>query len=634
MTDRQIRQYRRAIHKVGEKKAKGYVAVLGKLDGTLSTGVANIVYVTTIPEGQVREVINRRVPNIPGIVVFVGVDEYSANRIEVLYSLNSSGNTNDGNNSYTNIVPPHSHSYPGYNTTWTYEGQIMPLNCLPIAGTLTVRVYPGVIRKSAADGWIYVQEQVVDLSGDVPSTSDEALWVTLQANDDGSVDYVVGVAAASRTSLSETDIPEPTTGKGLFAIILEEGRNELFRNSVVNDFFDLRFDRGGLDYFDAYDIPFTPIGGGMLDAANVGDALNELDFEKASVDHVHASTQYLPDSILVNKGTQAAGDVDSLQVANDGDVLQIDEVTGTPGFDLEVWFAGVVSFDQYHIRMWYDGGAGHTVHIDIWNNNTSSWETLQSITDQALFTWVTGVISDSTNYVDSYGDVKLRFYHVSAGNPAHVLYVDHTALLKSSGATSVSANDVGYFPGVLADWDYLSDPGSATDAFDQLAARITDLEAVAGVSGAFDYICIEDQKAQNTAGGTFTAGDWRTRTLNTEIADSGSHAGLSSNQITLDAGTYVVQISAPAFRVALHQARLRDITNGVTLLTGTSEVNASGSAAASTKSIIRGEITLAGATVLEVQHQCSVTRNTDGFGLPANFTTEVYTVVEFWKKTA
>ncbi|SVB60040.1 uncharacterized protein METZ01_LOCUS212894, partial [marine metagenome] len=44
------------------------------------------------------------------------------------------------------------------------------------------------------------------------------------------------------------------------------------------------------------------------------------------------------------------------------------------------------------------------------------------------------------------------------------------------------------------------------------------------------YAIIADQKAQNTAGGTFTSGAWRTRDLNTEITDPDGIVSISSNE--------------------------------------------------------------------------------------------------------
>ena len=65
------------------------------------------------------------------------------------------------------------------------------------------------------------------------------------------------------------------------------------------------------------------------------------------------------------------------------------------------------------------------------------------------------------------------------------------------------------------------------------------------------YAIICDQKDSTTDGGDFTTGAWRTRNLNTEIADPDGIVSISSNQFTLQAGTYLIKWSAPAYDVDL-----------------------------------------------------------------------------------
>lgn len=149
---------------------------------------------------------------------------------------------------------------------------------------------------------------------------------------------------------------------------------------------------------------------------------------------------------------------------------------------------------------------------------------------------------------------------------------------------------------------------------------------------AVPYALIQDQKAQNTAGGTFTSGAWRTRTLNTEVQDVSGIVSISANQMTLGAGTYRVRIKAPGAGVNWHQARLQNITDGATVLLGTSEEAGGAPTGVTTSSWVVGQFTLAGTKALEVQHWCTLTIATQGFGTPANITTEVYTVVEIWKE--
>ena len=58
---------------------------------------------------------------------------------------------------------------------------------------------------------------------------------------------------------------------------------------------------------------------------------------------------------------------------------------------------------------------------------------------------------------------------------------------------------------------------------------------------------IADVKAYNADGGTFTQNVWQTRDLNTELDDPLNIVTIASNQFTLQAGTYLVEWSAPAW---------------------------------------------------------------------------------------
>lgn len=151
----------------------------------------------------------------------------------------------------------------------------------------------------------------------------------------------------------------------------------------------------------------------------------------------------------------------------------------------------------------------------------------------------------------------------------------------------------------------------------------------AGLTG---YILLRDEKAAGTDGGSFTAGAWQTRELNTKVVDVGSYAALSANQITLPAGTYRCRIQCPAYAVNKHQARLYNVTNAAVLLLGSSQRNASASALFVVPSIIAGRFTLATTKVLEVQHRCETTQAGSGLGQSSGFDTEIYTIAEFWKE--
>jgi hypothetical protein len=148
-----------------------------------------------------------------------------------------------------------------------------------------------------------------------------------------------------------------------------------------------------------------------------------------------------------------------------------------------------------------------------------------------------------------------------------------------------------------------------------------------GYQGLDNVLIVIDQKTAGTNGGTFTSGARRTRDLNTVRVNRITGASLSSNQITLPAGTYRVEAFAPAQRVGTHQAYIRNITGSADLVIGHS-ARSEPSSNATTESRVADEFTLAVTSVIELQHQCSTTNATDGFGVAANLgAVEKYTYV-------
>jgi len=153
--------------------------------------------------------------------------------------------------------------------------------------------------------------------------------------------------------------------------------------------------------------------------------------------------------------------------------------------------------------------------------------------------------------------------------------------------------------------------------------------AAAAIATSPDII-IQDQKANGTNGGTFNSGVWLTRTLNTAVRNAVSGASLASNQITLPAGTYYVEWSAPGNAVFKHQTKLKNVTDGTDIAFGTSEYAQTG---VQTRSFGEARFTITSSKAFEIQHAASVGEVTDGFGAASSFgNIEVYSDVKIWKQ--
>lgn len=74
------------------------------------------------------------------------------------------------------------------------------------------------------------------------------------------------------------------------------------------------------------------------------------------------------------------------------------------------------------------------------------------------------------------------------------------------------------------------------------------------------YALLTDQKDGATDGGTPSANNWNKRTLNTIVVDTNSIINsLSSDEFTLNAGTYFIKYTVPNYRAERCVAQLYDV---------------------------------------------------------------------------
>ena len=164
--------------------------------------------------------------------------------------------------------------------------------------------------------------------------------------------------------------------------------------------------------------------------------------------------------------------------------------------------------------------------------------------------------------------------------------------------------------GELITWDASGNPaavGAGTSGH-FLKSQGAGSVPVFAASGTSLAIYTDQESAGSSAGDNHATGAWRTITLNTEVLDADGIGALSSNAITLGAGTYRIecyaQADADAATFSTNFSRIRDTTNSTTLVVGPRGVATgdSGVTPSSSKiAYIKGQFTLSGTAAFEYQ---------------------------------
>jgi hypothetical protein len=175
---------------------------------------------------------------------------------------------------------------------------------------------------------------------------------------------------------------------------------------------------------------------------------------------------------------------------------------------------------------------------------------------------------------------------------------------------------------------YYSDQTSQTSGY--LVINASKSPALSGIPLLIPRIAtISDVKAANTAGGTFTTGAWQTRTLNTIDDPTGIVTSLASNQFVLSAGEYYIEAAANSYRVDQNMAKIRNITDGTDALTGQPCLSGAGAGYSNNIAPVVGKIIVTSNKTFELQHRCSTTGTTIGFGTGANYgVNETYATIK------
>ena len=139
---------------------------------------------------------------------------------------------------------------------------------------------------------------------------------------------------------------------------------------------------------------------------------------------------------------------------------------------------------------------------------------------------------------------------------------------------------------------------------------------------------VRDTKNAGVYGGNFNQG-WQTRDLDDTAFTDEIGVTLGTNQITIPAGTYWVDGSAPAHGVGVHMVAWHNVTLG-TFVRGPNEYalgDAETRARIKDKFTVTDDDVTAGENIFELRHYAQVTNLDDGFGTANPDVANVYAEV-------
>jgi hypothetical protein len=267
--------------------------------------------------------------------------------------------------------------------------------------------------------------------------------------------------------------------------------------------------------------------------------------------------------------------------------------TATADADPGIWYLRLDNLTQ---------NASAVIRVSTTGSNGKSYATILDTLD------------DSTSAVK--GSLTLQ----SMSDPSKFLQFNVTGLIGTGSYRNITVAGTG---------------GSATSPFtadDGLVLKFsrTGDKGDVGPMQTFPTIYVRAEHASGTSPGSVgAAATWTTRTLNTVKSNSITGASLASNAVTLPAGTYEYEGSAPAQAVNGHQTQLYNVTDSAVIDMGTSEY-ASNASSGANRSVLRGQFVLASAKAVAIRHWTVAAVGTYGIAASTG-SNEVYAEIRFRK---
>ena len=140
-----------------------------------------------------------------------------------------------------------------------------------------------------------------------------------------------------------------------------------------------------------------------------------------------------------------------------------------------------------------------------------------------------------------------------------------------------------------------------------------------------DIAIFNETQAAGTNGGTNVATTWTKRVLNTTNINNIAGCSIASSVITLAAGTYTVEASAPFYNVGFGKLKLRNTTDSTTTLIG----NSNNFSTTGTAALLVGSFTIAASKNFELQYYVQSVTATIGLGVASGGSeSEIYGILK------
>lgn len=249
-------------------------AFMGNLQGQVKINSNDPVHVyITLYNGEVLEVVNRKVENRARMRVWIGCDQ-SKKLLQVL-------RTRDV---YLDAPYPDvfehaaaNHQWPNFDTLWMLGEQFVPGLVVPDVG-LKVKISGFVYY---LNGWHVLPTQIIDLISSAQTS--EAIFTLVEVDAAGIIYLVDGLPVASRDVLEYSDIPDKDPSRyPLFAAKMYAGQTKMVKTKTSTDIIDLRWSHfsAGAGIVDAADVTYTPAvptdWDGCVEPAQSAEAMDQL----------------------------------------------------------------------------------------------------------------------------------------------------------------------------------------------------------------------------------------------------------------------------------------------------------------------------------------------------------------------